>query len=228
MSRTEGCNLSVSVTFCLAGCILSRDLIYGIVEWKRKLKTKLYIDMIKGISPVQPPDDFTDRVMLKVGLCPSRYGAAKRIHDLLTRPRDLKGFRLLPESITKGQCGFYFILVSLFYLAVGMVFLRSLETISTTGYQAIWLLYQPEFSFAIAIGFAFTGISFISGQPVSVRSARFGIYLYVAAIVINSLILQIDMKLPIVILALLPLTIGSVIIGGFLAYATERYYCNAS
>ncbi|MBW2630448.1 MAG: hypothetical protein JRC90_01570 [Deltaproteobacteria bacterium] len=191
-----------------------------------KIKNKAIMDMIKEVSPVQPPDDFADRVMARIGLRPVRYGTVNRIRNFLVRPRDLKGFRLFPESITKSQCGFYFILVSLFYLVVGIVFSRSLETISSASYQAIWLLYQPEFSFAIAIGFALLGISFVSGRPVSVRSAKFGIFLYVGVIIINSVILQIDLRIPIVTFALLPLTIGSIIIGGFLTYTMERYSCN--
>jgi len=179
--------------------------------------------MIKEAPPVYPPDDFTGRVMARIGLRPSRYGVLRRIRDFLVRSRDLKEFRLFPESITKDQCGFYFILVGLFYLVVGIVFSRSLENISSASYQAAWLLYQPEFSFAIAIGFVFLGISFVSNRPISVRSAKFGIVLYVGAIIINSIILQIDLRIPIAAFALLPLTIGGIITGGFLTYAMERY-----
>lgn len=194
---------------------------------EEKIKNEAIIDMIKDMPPVQPPGDFTGRVMARIGLCSSRYGVVKRILNSLMRPRDLKGFRLLfPESITKSQCGFYFILVSLFYLVMGIVFSRSLESINSAGCQAIWLLYQPEFSFAIAIGFALLGISFVSSRPVSVRSAKFGIFICIGSIIINNVILQIDVRIPIVAFALLPLTIGSIIIGGFLTYAMERYSCN--
>ena len=217
MSRIEGYNLSVRVTFCSAGCILNME---------EKIKNQAILDMIKAVPRVQLPDDFADRVMARIRLRPVRDGAVKKIRNFLVRPRDLKEFRLFPESITKNQCGFYFILVSLFYLVMGMVFSRSLEPISSAGYQAMWLLYQPEFSFAIAIGFALLGISFVSGRPVSVRSAKFGIFLYVGVIIINSVILQIDLRIPIAAFALLPLTIGGIIIGGFLTHAMERYSRN--
>jgi len=195
---------------------------------EEKIRNKAILDIIKEVPPVQPPDDFTDRVMARIELRPVRCGVGERIHDFLMRPRDLKGFSLFPENITKNQCGFYFILVSFFYLAVGIVFSRSMEIISSTSYQAVWLLHQPEFSFAIAIGFALLGISFVSGRPVSVRSAKFGVFLYIGVIVINSVILQIDLEIPIVAFALLPLTIGSIIIGGFLTHAMERYSMKTS
>ena len=184
--------------------------------------------MIQEVPAVRPPDDFTDRVMARIELRAPRRGAVERVCEFLMRPRNLKGVRLFPEKITKGQFAFYCILVSLFYLAMGMVFSRSLEGISDAGYQAIWLLHQPEFSFAIAIGFALLGMSFVSSRPVSAKSAKFGIFFYVGAIIINNVILQIDMRIPIVALALLPLTIGSIVIGCFITYAMERYSCNVS
>ncbi|HOO91158.1 MAG TPA: hypothetical protein PLA74_10090 [Syntrophales bacterium] len=192
----------------------------------RNSKNISIVNVIKKEPPVQPPDDFTDRVMARIDLCAPRQGVAERLRQFLMRPHDITIFRLFPEKITKGQCAFYCILVSLFYLAMGMVFLRSLEIIGSAGYQAIWLLHQPEFSFAIAIGFALLAVSFISKRPVSARSARIGILIYLGAIIINSMILQIDMRIPMVTLSLLPFTIGSIIIGGVLMNAMERYTGN--
>lgn len=182
--------------------------------------------MIRNVRPVSPPDDFTDRVMDRIESYSLQYSAAERIRAFFTQPRTLKGFGPLTDSITKCQCGFYFILVSLFYFAVGVIFYRSLEIISSTGYQVMWLLYQPEFSFAIAAGFAVFGISFISSRPLSIGLYKFGIVIYVGLVIINSVILQMDMRVPVVAFALLPITIGSIIAGCFLFYAMDRYSRN--
>ena len=112
---------------------------------EKKTKNKSIINMIREVPVALPPDDFTDRVMVHVGLRATRRGVVEQIREFLMRPRNLRGFSLFPAKITKGQCAFYCILVSLFYLTMGMVFSWSLKIISNTTYQAIWLLHQPEF-----------------------------------------------------------------------------------
>jgi len=208
--------------------VICYSLLEGENDLKKQEKFQHIINILEKAPRVAAPDDFTDLVMARMGTCPSRYGALKRLRDFLIQPRAIKGLSLFPEGITGRQCGFFFMLVSLFYLVVGLMFLLSMETITSAGYNAVWLLYQPEVAFGVAVGFALLGISFISGRPVSVRSARLGILIYVGAIIMNNIFLQMDLKIPIVALALLPLTIGSIIIGGLLTYVMDRYSSNIS
>lgn len=184
------------------------------------------LNLIEKAPQVEVPDNFTDQVMAGIGPYPSHHGALQGLHDLFFRPRHVETSKFFPQGITNRQCGFYFFLVSLFYIAVGLVFLKSLNLITSSGYQASWLIYQPEFSFAVAVGFALLGVSFFSNRPVSANLAKFGILVYAGSIIFNNIFLQIDVRLPIVALALLPLTIGTIIIGGLLTYAMNIYSRN--
>jgi len=193
---------------------------------KAGIKTEDIRKMIQKTPAVQPPEDFTDRVMDRIGLSSPHYGPTDKIVSFFTQSRSLNDLGFLAGNITKRQCGYYFIFVGLFYFIVGLVFSRSLEAVSSTGYQTMWLPYQPEFSFAVAIGFALFGISFIASRSVSIGLYKFGIFIYVGLVIINSMVLQMDMNIPVVAFALLPLTIGSVIIGWFLFYVIDRYSHN--
>jgi len=182
--------------------------------------------MIKEAPPVQPPDDFTGRVMNEItGV---RSGIWARIMRALMKKRksilDMK--TILRGDATGGQCSFWFFMGGFFYLILGVVLMLGLGKISSGAVTAEWIGLQPHIAFATAIFFGVLGLILLMDGGNSVKMAKLGALSYTAFATFNGAVIQMSLGAPSAIIFGLTFGIMGILTGTFLGIAAEGYQRN--
>ena len=182
--------------------------------------------MIKEVPPVQPPDDFTRRVMNEIPGMES--GIWSRIIRALMKKREsvLDTEMILRGGATGGQCSFWFFMGGFFYLILGAVLMPGLGKISSGTVTAEWMALQPHIAFATAIFFGVLGSILLMDGGNSVKVAKLGALSYAAFAIFNGAVIQMSLGAPSTIIFGLTFGIMGVLTGTFLGITVEGYQRN--
>ncbi len=150
---------------------------------------KKLTEIIRKSPPVQPPDDFTQRVMADV--MKMERGFCARALNFLARRRE---YTLDPARALRGQVSFnemyvYFMLIAAAHLAFALVLLIGFQNIMTKALLPPIVLLQPWLLLFLACWLGFWGFLLKKNAATGVRVARITTLIYVEAVVINSVLL---------------------------------------
>lgn len=175
-------------------------------------------NLIKKAPAVQPPDDFTPRVMTAV--MKTNEGIYVRAWNFLSRPRE---FTLHPVSAMRGGSShddvyLYFIMIAFAHLTLAVVLLMGLKNVEAGRFLPMILLLQPWFLLFLAGWLGFWGVILKKNAETGIKRARTAALFYIEAVVINGALLFMEFNR---ILLLVPLIAAMVCVtfaaGVFLA-----------
>jgi hypothetical protein len=185
---------------------------------------KELIEIIGKPLPIQPPDDFTPRVMAAV--MQNKIGFYARAWNFLARRRefspDVSG--IISGIITSHkQYAYLLFFIGIFYLITGLFTLWGLHDALNSTDIDLWLRIQPYFAVLSAILLIFVGIFIIIYKQKAVLTARNIIIMHTVFILINACILEWTLFLPATLIFTLILTAPAVLSGFMLINTVQNY-----
>ena len=139
------------------------------------------INLIKSTPAIQPPEDFTPRVMASV--MQERAGVYTRAWNCLAAPREftLDPIKALRTGISREEMSLYFLLVAFAHLTLAVVLFIGLKSsgFKTSDAGALLpplLMLQPGLSLSLAGWLGFWGLLLKKNAPdgvAGVKGARF-------------------------------------------------------
>ena len=182
------------------------------------------INIIKNTPPVQYPDDFTERVMAQLPALQTSIWSG--IKDSLLRPRTTHMFKTFAKPPSRTECSFYFVMAGILYFIVGVILIMGLKNIGSEISNANWIMMQPQISFIIAFGLMVLGISLLKENILIIKAAHFGILIYIGFVIINGIVLQMSLNIPVSIVYILYFMCCGLLVGGVLVITIQRYLKN--
>jgi hypothetical protein len=174
------------------------------------------IDLIKSTPPIQPPDDFTPKVM--VAVMQASEGSRARAWNFLSMSREftLDPIRALRTGIGREEMSLYFMLVAFVHLILAVVLFMGFKNSDAGALIPPLLLLQPGLSLCLAGWLGFWGFLLKKNSQAGIKGARFASLLYIEAVVISGALLL--MELSLVLIPFVAAMVGiSVAAGIFLA-----------
>ena len=157
------------------------------------------INLIKSTPAIQPPEDFTPRVMASV--MQERAGAYTRAWNFLAAPREftLDPIKALRTGISREEMSLYFLLVAFAHLTLAVVLYVGLKNsgFKTNDAGALLpplLLLQPGLSLSLAGWLGFWGFLLKKNSQSGIRGARFASLLYIEVVVISGALLLMELS----------------------------------
>jgi hypothetical protein len=184
------------------------------------------INLIKSTPAIEPPEDFTPRVMASV--MQERAGNYTRAWTFLAAPREfsLDPIKALRTGISREEMSLYFLLVAFAHLTLAVVLYVGLknsgfETSDAGALLPPLLMLQPGLSLSLAGWLGFWGFLLKKNSQSGIRGARFASLLYIEVVVIGGALLL--MELSLVMLPLVAAMVGiSLAAGIFLALSSDN------
>lgn len=181
-------------------------------------KYKDLIGRIKATPKVDPPPDFTRRVMEKL-------------------PRQVD--RTLPEGNPAGgkwnpawagasgdvnykTCSFYYFVAGLFYMIVAGVALKGIAAVASGAAAIGWIGIQPYIAIGASILFFSLGILLWIDSRWGANAARFGTLFYIFATVLNSVMLRPYLHIPYATIFMTGLAATGAVMGIMLVRAVRK------
>lgn len=182
------------------------------------------IQIMRQTPPVQPPDNLTERVMMRLSTRPRDL--CWRIWEFLSCRREADTLRALAGAPILRDCSFYFLLAGVYHLMVGTVLMAGFNRIGEGILWGQWILIQPQISFTMAFGFMAFGILLLGGHHLLIKAAILGIYVYMGFVIMNGIALQVLRHSPVAILVNFYFAAGGLFVGVLLATVIQRYLKN--
>jgi hypothetical protein len=176
------------------------------------------IKMIEVVPKVQPPERFTEEVMLAV--MQMRESVFVRVRNFFLQPREFKPapIRALNTNISYNDISLYFILVAFAHLILAVVLFLGLKNMEGRIFVPSFLLVQSWISLFLAGWLAFWGFLLKGNSKLSTRRAQFAALVYIEVVVISGVLLLIEFKSLLFLVPFLAAMIGlSIAAGIFLA-----------
>ena len=179
------------------------------------------INLIKSAPAIEPPGDFTPRVMASV--MQERAGAYTRAWNFLAAPREftLDPIKALHTGISREEMSIYFLLVAFAHLTLAIVLYigfksSGIKNSDLSEFISPLLLLQPGLSLCLAGWLGFWGFLLKKNSQAGIKGAKFASLLYIEVVVISGALLL--MELSLVLIPLVAAIVGiSVAAGIFLA-----------
>jgi hypothetical protein len=175
-------------------------------------------EMMRKTPSVQPPDDFTPRVMAAVMQAePQLY--ARALNFLIQR----REFTLNPVQALRGQSNYnemylYFILIAAAHLAFAFVLLIGLQNINIKTLLPPIILLQPWLLLFLSCWLGLVGLLLKKNIVTGVKVARITALIYIEAVVINGVLLFIQFSHVLLLIPFIATIIGGAFAAGvFLA-----------
>jgi hypothetical protein len=183
------------------------------------------INLIKSAPTIEPPEDFTPRVMASV--MQAKVGNYLRAWNFLAAPREfsLDPIKALHTGISREEMSLYFLLVAFAHLTLAVALYVGFKSsdIKNSDLSALispLLMLQPWLSLFMAGWLGFWGFLLKIKSQAGVKGARFASLLYIEVVVIGGALLL--MELSLVMLPLVAAMVGiSLVAGIFLAFSSD-------
>jgi hypothetical protein len=172
-------------------------------------------------SSVQVPDDFTTKLMDRISNYPQHR--TLKFGDRLLQYRKNLDFKDWLEAADASECALYFLLVSFFYLILGVLLLVGLKTLQTRIALAVWITLQPQIAFITAFGFAALGMILLKKSKLAIKIAQMGTILYIGFAVFNGIGIQAAPGNPFNAAGMFCYTGGAILLGLFLTITLQKY-----
>ncbi len=173
------------------------------------------IELMKAAPQPEPADNFEAQVMARV----EALGASRwfRIKDFMIRPRQLSfdPVRTLREGATVDTVLLYFLLASFAHLVLALILVSRLSGVMLP--DTAWLAAQPWLAFLLSLWLAACGLVAHTAKAWGLRAAKWGVFCYIEAIVINSVFPLFSFANALFLLPLVLLALGEVLVGWYLA-----------
>lgn len=171
-------------------------------------------EIIRKTTPVQPPDDFTSRVMAAV--MQAETGFYARAWNFLARHRQ---FTLDPVRALRGQASHnemyvYFLLVAVAHLAFALVLLIGFRNINIKTLLPPIILLQPWLLLFLACWLGLWGVLLKKNATTVVRVARATTLIYIEAVVINGVLLFIQFNRILLLIPFIATIVGGTVAAG--------------
>lgn len=181
------------------------------------------INLIKSKPSIEPPADFTVRVMARL---PEEMETVRRFS--FRRPfrttaftTDMTfGFR---RPVSKTECAFYFLLTGFFYFVLGVILMIGLKRLTAGLPVAGWLEIQPVFSLLAALCLMALGVALYMDGDAAVRAARIGVTVYAGFVILNGWTGAISTHIPAAVFFSTTFAVAGVMMAAFLGIAIDRY-----
>jgi len=181
------------------------------------------IAAIKNQPPVSAPDKLVDQIMARLEAADQSAGF--KIHRFLFRPQTISSdaASIFSGRITSyQQCVFLLFMVGFFYLVAGIVTLWGLHDVMSEGQINSWLRIQPFITIASAILIMSVAVM-VMLKPRTIVFAEYGIIVHTVFMIINALLLEFIIVVPIALVLMLGFT-GSAIVTGILLISSIHNY----
>ena len=181
------------------------------------------IDIIKSTPSIQPPDDFTARVMAR--LPEQDAGLLFKLKRALTAQAG-DGFNFgwagKIGAVSKTECSFYFFITGFFYLIIGIVAMTGFKEISS-GMAAIdWIRLQPHLALGTAIWLLALGMVLMMDGSAAIKIARYGTLFYIFFAVFNGILMRPYLHIPYAGVFVIGFVGTSALMGVMLALAVQK------
>lgn len=181
------------------------------------------IAAIKNQPSVSPPDKLVDQVMARLEA--AEQSAGFKIRRFLFRPQQMSSdaASIFSGRITSyQQCVFLLFMVGFFYLVAGVVTLWGLHDVMSDGQINSWLKIQP-FITVLSAALMISAAVMVMLKPRMIIFAKYGIIVHTVLMVLNALVIEFMIVIPITSLILLAFT-GSAIVTGILLISSIHNY----
>lgn len=182
------------------------------------------IKIMEDTPSIQPPDDFTGRVMSRIPAY-SR-GVWWRIWESLSQPRESGLLDVFVGVPTLKECSFYFFMAGFFNLIMGTVLIAGLKRLGVEICGANWIMLQPQIAFMTATGFIALGILLPRENLFVIRASNVAIFIYMGFVIINGVAIQMTYRSPVVLAVTLHFMGCGLFVGTLLATIIQRYLKN--
>jgi hypothetical protein len=180
------------------------------------------IDLIKSTPAIQPPDDFTRRLM---GRLPElKPSILFRIKRALIRPQefDFSLTRVMAGSAGNStECAFSFFIIGFFYLTMGLVLFMGLEGFINEATITQWIKMQPQLIIITSLWLIIQSAALFLDGKIAVKAAEWGTLVFIGFAVINGLIIA--SNTPLSIFFTIAFAGTGLMMGIFLGFTISRY-----
>ncbi|MEA3437445.1 MAG: hypothetical protein U9R43_13330 [Thermodesulfobacteriota bacterium] len=190
-------------------------------QFEHMKKFENIINLAQDARAVFPPDGFTEKVM--ENLPTGQHSAESKLLKLFSLLFNKHNFRVLIEVETDAECAFCFLMAGFFYFIMGSVLAYGLKTTASIAPVSGMVMLQPQIAFATAFVFTALGIILLKQSSLGIKIANFWIILYIGFSIFNSIVIQMAPGNPFSAIGMLCLTMGTVLLGFFLAVIVHKY-----
>jgi len=172
------------------------------------------IQIMRQTTPVQTPDNFTERVM---GLLP------KHLPDSW-QPNYVRILNALTEATTWTECSLCFFMAGFFYLIMGIVLIPGLKKLGDQMSVANWIMIQPQIALITAFGFLVLGVLLLKKGVAAVRMVHLCTLIYIGLAIMNGIAVGKAFGSPSVTVGIPLFMMVGILMGGFLAVVLQKYH----
>jgi hypothetical protein len=181
------------------------------------------IDLIKSAPSIQPPDDFTRRLM---GRLPELdQGIWTRAKKTLFNPSGTgirsRWAQIMPISNTR-ECSFCFFITGFFYLIMGIVLMAGFKAIGSSMAAMEWITLQPHLTIGAAAWLLALGMVLMRDGSAAIKIARYGTLLYIFSTVVNGILMRPYLHVPYAGVFIIGFVATSALMGVMLALAVKK------
>jgi hypothetical protein len=202
---------------------LSRTLIDKPDLLKKWQDLKSIACLAAEAKAVDPPADFTGRVLSRLSEAPQSRLAAVR--EFLTRPRtaNIDLARAFSGKVSRPECSFYYLMGGLYYLIISMILMIGLNKLDPLWSAVTWIKLQPLLSLSVALWLGAMGVALLKNGQTAIQIAYTGSLLLIGFFIVNGIAIQVTAGFPIALVFLFAI-VGTGIIGGlFLLRVINNY-----
>lgn len=174
-------------------------------------KYKDLIGRIKTAPKVDPPPDFTRRVMEKLPRQVDR-----------TIPKGNPSGADTNADVNYKTCSFYYFVAGLFYMIIAGVALKGIAAVASGAAAVGWIGIQPYIAIGASILFFSLGILLWIDSRWGANAARFGTLFYIFATVLNSVMLRPYLHIPYATIFMAGLAATGAVMGIMLVRAVRK------
>jgi hypothetical protein len=181
------------------------------------------IDLIKSTPAIEPPDDFTRRLM---GRLPELdHGLWAMAKQTLFNPSGTgvrsRWAQILPVSNTR-ECSFCFFVTGFFYLIMGIVLMAGFKAIGSSMAAMEWITLQPHLTIGAATWLLALGMVLMMDGSTAIRIARYGTLFYIFFTVFNGILMRPYLHVPYAGVFIIGFVATSALMGVMLALAVNK------
>jgi len=181
------------------------------------------IRIMETTPKVQPPDGFTEGVMVRLAT-EQTDGVWMRIHSMIDPIVAGVGNGWIQQMTvsTPRECSLCFFMTGFFYLIMGIILTIGFRTIGSGMALADWIALQPYLAIGSAIWLMTLGVILIMDGRVANKLVQYGTLLYIFFTVFNGVLMRPYLHIPYAGVFITGFIAASAVMGTMLALAVRK------
>jgi hypothetical protein len=147
------------------------------------------INLIKAAPAIEPPEDFTPRVMARLAAAPS-LNLWQLLRQALAEAGEISWVSFTQECGQGRNAGFYFLIAGLFFFIIGSMLFSSVFLVGYATKALGFVLLKSILIIMAAISLVIAGLMMVTRVPDAAHWAKRAVMFYGILIIANAFLIQ--------------------------------------